>query len=84
MMLQHFRDEESILEQACFPHVQEHRADHEKLLTKIAKLSEAFTRDRLSLESFFRLLAHDVIYRHLLEADHDYFAFINPHFPIEP
>ena len=81
---QHFRDEESILRQAAFPHTEEHHNIHLQLLDRAAALSKQFEARQIVLEDVFRFLAHDVISHHLLGADREFFAFIDRNFVIEP
>lgn len=81
---QHFHDEESILRQAFFPHVNEHSRIHAQMLAKANELAKLYAEDQLQLGDMFCFLANDVVARHMLEEDRKFFAFIDPHFPLEP
>jgi len=81
---QHFRDEESIMQQVGYTHVREHHDIHVLLHNEATTLIQKFTRDRLHVEALYRYLAHDMIARHFLDSDRDFFAFIDPNFPVEP
>jgi hemerythrin-like metal-binding protein len=74
---QHFHDEESILEAAGFPGLSQHVAEHARLLTKGRELAEEFAASTLMGGDLFQFLASEVILHHMLEADRDYFPFIN-------
>jgi diguanylate cyclase (GGDEF)-like protein/hemerythrin-like metal-binding protein len=73
----HFHDEESILEAAGFPGLSQHVAEHARLLTKGRELAEEFAASTLMVGDLFQFLASEVILHHMLEADRDYFPFIN-------
>jgi diguanylate cyclase (GGDEF)-like protein/hemerythrin-like metal-binding protein len=73
---QHFQDEEGILRQLGFASLEQHAAEHAQLLTRAHELVHEFERDKRSLGSLFQFLAHDVIIRHILGSDREYFELI--------
>lgn len=83
-VIQHFHDEESILRQVGYPHVKAHQVAHQQLLENARALAKQVEANHVVLEDLFRFLAQDVIAHHLLEADRDFFAFIDRHFPVDP
>ena len=70
---QHFDDEERILESVGFPGVAEHAATHRRLLAEAALLAEHFHSGRLTPGELFQFMAHELIARHLLGADRQFF-----------
>ncbi|HIJ90968.1 MAG: diguanylate cyclase [Desulfobulbaceae bacterium] len=74
---QHFHDEEFILKSANFPGLDQHVAEHGKLLTKGLKLAEEFKASTLTVGDVFQFLAYEVVMLHMLEADREYFPYIN-------
>ncbi|MDD3814384.1 MAG: diguanylate cyclase [Desulfocapsaceae bacterium] len=74
---QHFHDEELILETIHFPGLSQHIAEHAKLLARGIEVAEEFKASTLTLGDVFQFLVSEVIMLHMLEADRDYFPFIN-------
>jgi len=74
---QHFRDEEIILESACFPGLRQHAAEHARLLEKGVALLQAFTAATLTVGEVFQFLVYDVVMLHMLGADREFFSFIS-------
>ncbi len=74
---QHFHDEELILESVNFPGMSHHVIQHTKLLEKGIKLSKEFKGSTLKVGDIFQFLAYEMVMHHMLEADRDYFPFIN-------
>jgi diguanylate cyclase (GGDEF)-like protein/hemerythrin-like metal-binding protein/PAS domain S-box-containing protein len=73
----HFEEEERILAELAYPELRAHAAEHRKLLTKGHELAQAFRDGTLSLGQLFQFLAYDVVTRHMLGADRDYFPLIS-------
>ncbi|MEI8029846.1 MAG: diguanylate cyclase [Comamonadaceae bacterium] len=79
---QHFRDEEAMLRQLRFDKFDQHAAEHALLLEQAHQLVGQFETKQLALGSLVQFMAHDVITRHILGSDRDYFALIaNPVLP---
>ncbi len=74
---QHFHDEETVLEAVGFPGLSQHVAEHAKLLARGLQLTEEFKASTLTVGDIFQFLASEVIMLHMLEADREYFPFIN-------
>ena len=77
-VVQHFKDEESILAGLAYPKLAEHATIHAKLVAKALELAEAFKAGTLSVGSLFQFLAYDVVNRHMLGADREYFPYTAP------
>lgn len=74
---QHFDDEEKILARVGFPGLHQHVVEHARLLARGLELSEAFKTATLTVGDVFQFLAAEVITRHMLEADREFFPFID-------
>lgn len=74
---QHFHDEELILESVGFPGRSQHVADHAKLLAKGLELVHEFKVSTLTIGTVFQFLADEVVMKHMLETDREYFPFLN-------
>lgn len=74
---QHFHDEETVLATVNFPAMGQHVAEHAKLLVRARELAEEFKAATLTLGDVFQFLASEVIMRHMLETDREYFPFIH-------
>lgn len=74
---QHFHDEEKILASVRFPGLSGHLAKHAELLANGSELSEQFKASTLKVGDVFQFLASEVIMRHILEADREYFPYID-------
>ena len=75
-VVQHFTDEEEIIREAGFPGATEHAAIHRKLVDSAVTLVGRFHNGTLSPGELFQFLAHDVIARHMLGADRQFFPFL--------
>ena len=72
----HFKDEELIQESVSYPNRMEHSRAHAQLMKRALELKVAFDNDSLSGGDLFEFLAHEVIVKHMLEADRDYFTYL--------
>ena len=74
---QHFQEEEAIITKAGYPGAADH-ADHaglhRALLGKAVALAERFRHGTLSLGELFEYLAHELVARHILIADREFFS----------
>lgn len=75
-VVQHFRDEEVIFTAAGFPGAAEHAAIHRDLVARAVQLVERFHGGTLGIGELFQFLAHDVIARHMLGADREFFPYL--------
>lgn len=73
----HFHDEETILEAVGFPCLSQHAVEHAKLLSKGLELSKQFKAGTFKVGDVFQFLTTEVIMLHMLEADREYFPFID-------
>jgi hemerythrin-like metal-binding protein len=73
---QHFRDEEAIIASAGFPASAEHIALHRQLVERAIELVSHFHEGRLGIGELFQFLAHDVVARHILGSDREYFPYL--------
>jgi diguanylate cyclase (GGDEF)-like protein/hemerythrin-like metal-binding protein len=69
----HFADEEAILAARGYGRLEEHRRIHAGLLRRAAAMRREAAGQRLLLGPLVEFLANDVVARHLLSADRDYF-----------
>jgi diguanylate cyclase len=72
----HFSDEEAILAEHAYPRLEAHRAAHASLLAKAAELRARMEHDDAGLGTVVEFLARDVVARHLLTADRDFFPLL--------
>ncbi len=73
---QHFQDEEAIISDAGYPGSAAHAAQHRALIEKATTLADHFRAGTLSLGELFEYLAHDVVARHMLIADREFFPYL--------
>lgn len=74
---QHFHDEEKILAAVGYPGLSQHLEVHAKLLARGLELSEQFKAATLTVGDLFQFLATEVVVLHMLEADREFFPFLN-------
>lgn len=72
----HFHDEEQYLGRIGYIGLQEHAAEHIDLLAKGHELVRLFEEDRLAIGELFEFLAHEVVMRHMLDADRAFFPCV--------
>ena len=75
-VMEHFRDEEVTIAAIGYPGVPMHARMHQKLIADAAGLSQRFEAGALNIGELFNFIAHDVIARHILKADRDYFSYL--------
>lgn len=75
-VVQHFKDEEVIIRKAGYPKAAEHAAIHSALVDKAVVLVKHFHDGTLAIGELFQFLAHDVVARHMLGADREFFAYL--------
>lgn len=49
---------------------------HRELLARAAELSDEFNSDALDIGTFFRFLAHDMIVKHMLTQDREFYPYL--------
>ncbi|MBI2748854.1 MAG: diguanylate cyclase [Burkholderiales bacterium] len=75
-VVQHFHDEEAIFSDAGYPSAARHAAVHSHLINKGLVMVSHFHEDRLTLGELFQFLAHEVVARHILGSDREFFPFL--------
>lgn len=75
-VVQHFKDEEAIIEAAGFADAVEHAQQHQHLVAKAGELVGLFHAGKLGFAQLFDFLAHDVIARHMLIEDKKFFPVV--------
>jgi diguanylate cyclase (GGDEF)-like protein/hemerythrin-like metal-binding protein len=73
-LAQHFRDEETLLEQAGYAQFPAHAAEHQRLLSKVAKLQQAVAAGSLDTLLLIDFLVMDVVRNHLVTEDQKFFT----------
>ena len=72
--MQHFRDEEEILERNAFHELAGHRKSHMVLLERTLTLREGLITGTASLTELLEFLAGEVVARHMLTTDRQFFG----------
>lgn len=75
-VLQHFQDEEAIFTEAGFPGAAEHATIHRQLVDKAVVLVGRFHAGTLTIGELFQYLAYDLVARHILGSDREYFPYL--------
>ena len=70
---EHFGDEMRILQSLGYPDINAHKAEHQLLVDKAMAILEDFKNNKCSTGKVFEYLAVDVIARHMLGSDRQYF-----------
>ena len=77
-LVQHFKEEEVIVRASGYPRAAEHAASHSALIDKAVLLVKHFHDGTLAIGDLFQFLAHDMVTRHMLNADREFFAYLQP------
>lgn len=75
-LAQHFQDEESIITAAGHHGAAEHALIHRELLNHAGALVERFRAGKADVGELFQFLAYDVVARHILGADREFFPHL--------
>lgn len=75
-VLQHFCDEEKVIVAAGFPGASEHVVLHHELVAKAVKLVDGYRTGKQGLGDVFQFLAYDVVTKHMLDADRQFFPYL--------
>nr|WP_320051288.1 transporter substrate-binding domain-containing protein [uncultured Desulfuromonas sp.] len=73
---EHFRFEETLLEQIHFPGADKHRAEHEQLELRLVELIEKYQKNRADYSELLHYISVELITGHLLRSDNDYIAHL--------
>mgnify|MGYP000888472365 CR=1 FL=1 len=77
-VLEHFRDEEAVVAAAGFPGLAEHKLLHAELANKALQLVEDYRVGKQGVGEVFQFLTYDVVTKHMLGADRQFFAYLRP------
>ena len=72
----HFQDEEAIITAAGYPDATAHAALHRALIEKATELVGRVRAGSVSATDLFEFLARDLVTRHILTADRQFFSYI--------
>jgi len=72
----HFEEEEAIFTAADYPGAAEHAALHHALIEKARELAHHFRAGNRSIGELFEYVAHEVVARHILIADREFFRYL--------
>lgn len=72
----HFHDEETIIAATSFPNFYAHCQMHKNLLIKAQHLAQNFESETLESGPLFQFLLGDVITKHMLGADREFFPYL--------
>ncbi|MDP3859487.1 MAG: diguanylate cyclase [Stagnimonas sp.] len=75
----HFVDEEQVLAAIHYPRLAEHQGLHARLLASARQLLEAVHAGHGSPGEVVEFLAYEVVNRHILKADRQFFPFLQGH-----
>lgn len=75
-VVQHFQDEEALIAEAGFPGALEHATIHRTLLDKAADVTNRYQAGTVSVGELFQFLVYELVARHMLGADREFFAFV--------
>ena len=76
-VVQHFQDEEIVYVEAGYPGAVEHTEIHRSLVEQAAQLANRFHGGNQVLGELFEFLAHDLIARHMLGEDREFFVYMS-------
>jgi diguanylate cyclase (GGDEF)-like protein/hemerythrin-like metal-binding protein len=76
-VVEHFTDEEVIISAAGFPGAAAHATIHRGLVDNAIKLVNRFHGGTLAVGELFQFLARDLVARHLLGADREFFPYLS-------
>lgn len=76
-IVSHFQDEEKIILAVGYPHAAAHAVLHEELLRRAEELVGHYRGGSLSVGELFQFLAHDLVAKHILTEDSEYFPYLN-------
>jgi diguanylate cyclase (GGDEF)-like protein/hemerythrin-like metal-binding protein len=75
---QHFEAEEAIIKRAGYPGAHAHAESHRALLAEAEALLAGFRAGTVAMGELFQYLVHEVVARHVLIADRDFFSSLSP------
>ncbi|WP_301102372.1 diguanylate cyclase [Propionivibrio sp.] len=76
-VVQHFKDEEALITAAGYPDAAQHAAIHRRLVDSASVLIARFHSGTLPIGELFQYLANDLVARHMLGADREFFPYLD-------
>ncbi|MCK9389316.1 MAG: diguanylate cyclase [Sulfuritalea sp.] len=76
VVVQHFQNEEAIITAAGYPGAALHADTHRELSTRAVSLTDRFRNGMLEAGELFQFLTHDVVTKHMLGADREFFPYL--------
>lgn len=76
-VIAHFSDEEGFVAATDFQKMAEHSAEHRKLAKQAEFLVQTFHEGKLEVGELFRFLTYDLIAKHILGADREFFPYLH-------
>lgn len=77
--VRHFAAEEAMQRECGYPGWENHQRLHEELVQKALKLEQDCLAGELSVARLFEFLAYELVARHILTADREYFPYLAGH-----
>jgi len=77
-VIDHFKQEEMIMQTIDYPFVNQHTKIHTHLINKAQSLAINFQQQKSGLAEALQFIAIDVVHDHLLREDRKFFPYINP------
>ena len=77
-VIHHFQDEEAVITAAGFPGAEEHAATHRTLVDRAVHLRDRHHAKDLDIGELFQFLAYDLVARHMLGTDREFFPCLAP------
>jgi hemerythrin-like metal-binding protein len=75
--VQHYQEEEQLMQRIAYPYSQEHRAQHSAMLQQAFDMVQQFQDARLEITDLARFLMHDLVAKHIQDEDRDFYAYLN-------
>lgn len=75
-MVRHFQDEEKLLLEVGYPDLAAHASLHAELIHSAVELVQRFRGGNLEIGVLFQFLARDVVAKHILSENRDYFSYL--------
>jgi diguanylate cyclase (GGDEF)-like protein/hemerythrin-like metal-binding protein len=76
-VVRHFQNEEAIITAAGYPGAASHAEIHRELSARAVSLAERFRNGKLEAGELFQFLANDVVVKHMLGADREFFPYLD-------
>ena len=76
LTIEHFRDEEALLERFGYADLRHHRDSHMLLLEQALTLRHSLLTSDSSFDEIVRFVTRDIVEQHMLEEDRRYFGLV--------